>query len=113
MSFLQVKLDFTLVMTVLALVGTAEAQLPPQWPQATEGTRSAAALWAVNCSDLLGDCIAQTLPPFCRTQATEPMERSPRFVADKPPCAEDSKARTKALGRSPTLRIKRGPPLLL
>jgi hypothetical protein len=28
----------------------AEAQLPPEQPKAAEGTRSAPALWAVNCS---------------------------------------------------------------
>jgi hypothetical protein len=37
----------------------AEAQLPPERPQAAEGTQSAPALWAVNCSDLLGDCIVR------------------------------------------------------
>jgi len=36
------------------MVTKAEAQLPP----ATEGTRSAPALWAVNCENLLGLSLA-------------------------------------------------------
>jgi len=36
----------------------AEAQLPPERPKAAEGTRSAPALWAVNCSDLLDAAIS-------------------------------------------------------
>ncbi|MES1923980.1 hypothetical protein T31B1_01615 [Salinisphaera sp. T31B1] len=36
----------------------AEAQLTPEQAKPAEGTRSAPALWAVNCSDLLGDLYA-------------------------------------------------------
>ena len=43
---------------------TRTSQPPPERPQAAEGTQSAAALWAVNCSDLLGDCITLDSPPF-------------------------------------------------
>jgi hypothetical protein len=39
----------------------AEAQLPPEQPKAAEGTPSAAALGAVNCSDLLGEHIHTVL----------------------------------------------------
>jgi len=41
-------------MSPLNTAHNAEAQLPPEQPKAAEGTRSAPALWAVNCSVLLG-----------------------------------------------------------
>jgi hypothetical protein len=43
-----------LIKQLSEMSSNAEAQLPPERPKAAEGTQSALALWAVNCSDLLG-----------------------------------------------------------
>jgi hypothetical protein len=61
----------------------AQAQLPPEQAKPAEGTQSAPALWAVNCSDLLGDNNAPKQPALGGTAARTPTGRSPRFEVAK------------------------------
>jgi hypothetical protein len=64
--------DYAVSRSKKLLQPNAEAQLPPEWPQATEGAQSAPALWAVNCSASLGwaPILASRSPQGCRDHAS-------------------------------------------